>query len=77
MPGSEQLCFQCVMACMGLATLVISQGAEGLIVHTRQVTGDESTWTNAADIPPEEWYEWYVKPWHQDAKMDQVGNRTI
>jgi hypothetical protein len=47
---------------MGLATLVIGQGAEGLIVHTRQMTGYESTWTNAAEIPREVWYEWYVKP---------------
>jgi hypothetical protein len=70
--GSEKLYFQCVMACMGLATLVIGHGAEGLIVHTRQMTGYES-----AEIPPEVWYEWYVKPWHQDAKMDQVGNHII
>jgi hypothetical protein len=67
------LFFQRVMKCMGLAT----QGTEGLIVHMRQMTGIGSIWTKAADNPPEECYEWYVKPWHQDAELDQVGDCII
>jgi hypothetical protein len=44
------------------------------IVCTKARTGilqGESTWTNAADMPPEEWYECYVKPWHP--VLAQVG----
>jgi hypothetical protein len=35
----------------------------------------ESTWTNAADMPPEEWYECYVKHWHPE--LAQVGVRVL
>jgi hypothetical protein len=39
------------------------------------ILAKESTWTNAADMPPEAWYECYVKPWHPE--LAQVGMRVL
>ena len=32
-------------------------------------------WANAAKMPPEVWYEMYVKPWHPELAM--VGMRVL
>jgi hypothetical protein len=39
------------------------------------VLRNESTWKNAAEMPPEKWYHSYVKPWHPE--LAQVGMRVL
>ena len=34
---------------------------------------NKTVWANAANIPPEAWYEMYVKPWHPE--LARVGMR--
>ena len=36
---------------------------------------NEAVWVNAAKMPPEAWYEMYVKPWHPELAM--VGMRVL
>ena len=36
---------------------------------------NETVWANAAKLPPEAWYEMYVKPWHPELAM--VGMRVL
>ena len=39
------------------------------------VLQNETVWANAAKMPPEAWYEMYVKPWHPELAM--VGMRVL
>ena len=36
---------------------------------------NKTVWANAANIPPEAWYEMYVKPWHPE--LAKVGMRVL
>ena len=36
---------------------------------------NETVWANAAKMPPEAWYEMYVKPWH--AELAKVGMSVL
>ena len=39
---------------------------------------NETVWANAAKMPPEAWYEMYVKPWHPElAKVGNLGMRVL
>ena len=36
---------------------------------------NETVWANAAKMPPEAWYEMYVKPWHPE--LAKVGMSVL
>ena len=45
------------------------------IGHRVKILQNETVWANAAKMPPEAWYEMYVKPWHPELAM--VGMRVL
>ena len=44
-------------------------------VYNAGILQNETVWANAAKMPPEAWYEMYVKPWHPELAM--VGMRVL